>query len=172
MRAILRPALSMLLALTAIHGVASVPALAADAPLTDAREQAPAALIGAWKADLAASKYPGAKPQAALRTFAYTEDGKILVNFVTVNAQGQVSSGHWAAQVDGTPAIEYHSSAKSVPYNVVSLTKVDETKLNLTVTRHGKVDLTATYTLSPDGSRLTYAYGDTAIVYRRWTYLD
>lgn len=148
-----------------------VTALSAAEPqqaLHDAREQAPAGIIGMWKVDLAASTYKGTKPQIATRTFAYTEDGKILVSFATLNAAGALSSGHWAAQVDGSPAIEYHSSAGALAFNVVSLKKVDDATLDLTVTRHGKVSLQATYKISPDGKTLTYSYEGNVIVYRPW----
>lgn len=140
--------------------------------IRDAREQAPAALIGLWKVDLAASTYSGAKPKAAIRSIAYSEDGKLLVSFATHAASGAVSFGHWAAQVDGTPAIEYHSSAGAIAYNVVSLKKVDERTLHLLVTRHGRVDLEAVYQLSPDGRTLTYSYGDNRLVYRPWNLVD
>jgi len=152
---------------------APLPSAAQDSHVvTDAREQAPAGLIGMWKADLDASTFPGAKPQALLRSFAYTEDGKVLVSFATRNAQGAVSSGHWAAQVDGTQEIEYHSSARSVPYNVVSWRLAGEGRLELTVLRHGEVDLTAVYQLASDGQTLTYSYGETTVVYRPWNMID
>ncbi len=147
-------------------------ATAQTANLRDAREQAPAALIGYWKVDLDASTYAGNKPRAATRSFAYTEGGKILVSFATLNASGGFSFGHWAAQVDGTPAVEYHSSAGAIAYNEVSLKKVDDHTLNLTVTRHGKVDLEAVYKLSADGQTLTYSYGGNVLVYRPWTLAD
>jgi hypothetical protein len=159
------------LALSAGLGLGAQQAMSAEA-YRDAREQVPAALIGPWKVDMAASTYAGTKPQAALRTFQYTEDGKVLVTFMTLGANGAYSTGHWAAHPDGTPGIEYHSSAGSIPYNVVSLKKVDETTLNLTVTRHGKVTLEAVYTLSADGKTLTYTYGDNRLVYRRWDKMD
>jgi hypothetical protein len=151
----------------------AIPALAAPGDqLTDAREQAPVGLMGMWMADLEASTFPGAKPKAMLRSFAYTEDGRVLVSFATHNAQGAVSSGHWAAQVDGTPAIEYHSSANSVPYNVVSWRLVGEGRLDLTVSRHGKVDGTGSYQLAADGQTLTYTYGEMTAIYRRWNMVD
>ena len=140
--------------------------------LRDAREQAPAALIGHWKADLAASTYTGNKPQAATRSFAYTEGGRVLVSFATLTASGALTSGHWAAQVDGTPAIEYHSSAGAIAYNVVSFRKLDERTLSLTVTRHGKLDLEARYQLAADGRTLTYSYDGNSIVYRPWNLVD
>jgi len=131
----------------------------------------PEALIGMWKADLAASTFPGPAPKAMLRSFAYSEEGKVLVSFASHNAQGVVSSGHWAAQADGTPGIEYHSSAKSVPYNVVSWRMAGEGRLELTVSRHGEVAGTGVYQLSPDGETLTYTYGEMTVVYRRWDML-
>jgi len=152
--------------------VATAQTPAQTTSIRDAREQAPAALIGYWKADLAASTYAGGKPRAATRSFAYTEGGRILVSFATLNASGAFSFGHWAAQVDGTPAVEYHSAAGSIAYNEVSLRKVDDRTLNLTVTRHGKVDLEAVYQLSADGRTLTYSYGDNVIVYRPWNLAD
>lgn len=166
-----------------VSALMAAPAMSASAPPAaaggaaaeghrDAREIIPAALIGPWKVDLEASKYAGNKPRVALRTFAYTEDGKILVTFMQVGANGNYSTGHWAVQADGTPGNEYHSAAGSIPYNVVSLKKINETTLNLTVSRHGKVSIEAVYTLSGDGKTLTYAYGGNNIVYRRWDNLD
>lgn len=141
--------------------------------LRDAREQTPG-LIGLWKADLPASTYaaPAQKPKIALRSFAYTEEGKVLVTFMTLGANGRYSTGHWAAQVDGSPAIEYHSAGGSIPYNVVNFTKVDDKNFNLIVTRAGHIDIRATYKLSDDQKTLTYAYGGNTIVYKRWEAMD
>lgn len=138
----------------------------------DAREQAPDGLIGMWKADLDASTFSGSTPKALLRSFAYTEGGRVLVSFSTHNAAGNVTSGHWAAQVDGTPGLEYHSSAGAIPYNVVSWRVTAPGQLTLTVSRHGEMNLEAVYQLSEDGQTLTYSYGRNSIVYRRWNMLD
>ena len=140
---------------------------------SDAREQVPAALLGMWKADIAASAYTSTPPREALRSFQYTADAKVLVTFMTVGADGNVTMGHWAAQVDGSEALEYHSNAGSTPYNVVTLSKVDERNFNLVVSRAGVTSITGTYLLSEDGQTLTYKYTasgkDTTVVYRRWT---
>lgn len=87
--------------LAAAMAYAMPAAQAAEEPWhgTDARQQVPNALLGAWKADVAASHYTDPSPRKALRFFAYTEGGKVLVSFMTLNAKGQLSSGHWAAQV-------------------------------------------------------------------------
>lgn len=131
---------------------------AAPVAHVDARERVPAALLGFWKADVAASTYSGAAPREQLRLFSYTADAKVLVTFINTNAAGVTSSGHWAAQVDGSEALEYHSSAGSIAYNVVTLTKVDERNLNLTVGRAGVEDMKGSYALSEDGQTLTYTY--------------
>lgn len=134
----------------------------------DARELAPAALIGPWKADIAASTYVHGKPVREYRTFQYDADGKVLVTFMNVNAKGDYATGHWAAQLDGTPGIEYHSAAGSIPYNVVSFKKIDDNNFTLTVSRNGVVSIQATYNLSADGKTLTYAYNGNTVVYHRW----
>ncbi len=139
---------------------------------TDAREQVSAALLGPWKADIAASHYTDPAPRKALRFFSYTEGGKVLVSFMTLNAKGQFSSGHWAAQVDGTPGIEYHSQGGAIPFNVVYFTKVDDDNYHLVVKRNGKVEITADYSLSKDGRTLSYRYGDTVVVYHRWDMME
>jgi hypothetical protein len=153
-------------------------ALAAPAPpgapavRRDARESVPAALIGAWKVDLARSTYAGTPPRNHLRFFEYTADGKIMVTFMTLSATGAQSTGHWSVQVDGSPGIEYTRSYGSTPYNIVTLTKADEYTFNLTVARHGVMNQTGTFKLSPDGETLTYTYatgaGNTTVIYSRW----
>jgi hypothetical protein len=160
------------LASLAMLAVVVVPLKGFAAEHRDARENVAAGLIGPWKADIAASSYKGPKPVKALRTFQYDADGKVLVTFMTVNAKGEYSTGHWAAQVDGTPGVEYHSAAGSIPFNVVNFKKVDDSNYTLVVSRNGHVDIEATYSLSADGKTLTYAYQDNTIIYHRWDKLD
>ncbi|MCG4272535.1 hypothetical protein [Acetobacter senegalensis] len=138
----------------------------------DARQEMPDVLLGPWKADIAASHYTDPPPRKALRFFSYTEGGKVLVSFMTLNAKGQFSSGHWSASVDGTPGIEYHSQGGSIPFNVVYFTKVDDYDYHLVVKRNGKVEITADYSLSKDGRTLSYRYGDNVIIYHRWNMMD
>ena len=163
-------ALALPLALTASMALSSVGHAQTTPPaaVTDAREMVPSALLGVWKADVAASTYASTPPREQLRIFQYTEDAKLLVMFLNQSANGGQSGGHWAVQVDGTPGIEYHSNHGSTPYNVVTLTKADARTFDLTVARGGEVNLTGRYTLSEDGSTLAYTYGATRILYRRW----
>jgi hypothetical protein len=138
----------------------------------NAQEQAPNALLGAWKVDLGRSKYGGAAPKNNIRTFSYTQDGKLLVTSISLGATGRKSMLHWAVQLDGSPSPEFTDYNGSTPSSVVGLKKQDETTLVLTVWKHGKVTLTGSFKLSPDGETLTYVYGATGgenvIVYKRW----
>lgn len=153
---------------------AAAPAAAtAPAPVRNAQEMAPAALLGAWKADIAASRYTGTAPRNNIRTFSYTDQGKVLVSSMTLNAAGRQSMLHWAVQLDGTPTLEFMSSTGSIPASLVSLKKESETLLRMVVSKHGEVTLTGTMELSANGETLTYAYGapggaQTVIVYRKW----
>lgn len=144
--------------------------------VADARAITPAPLLGVWKADVMASVYSGAPPREQLRVFQYTEDAKLMVVFLTLNNLGEQSGGHWAIQLDGAPGVEYHSSHGPLPYNVVTLKKINERTFDLTVARGGEVNLTGRYELADDGSTLTYSYGEgsraTRIVYRRWEAVD
>lgn len=167
-------ALALIAPGAALAQSAAAPAAHAPAAVrSDAREQVPAALLGMWKADIAASVYTSTPPREALRSFQYTADGKVLVTFMTLGADGSTTLGHWAAQVDGTPGLEYHSNAGSTPYNVINFTRVDARNFNLVVSRGGVVNITGTYLLSEDGQTLTYTYmaggKETTIVYRHWT---
>lgn len=154
---------------TAAQSAITVPA--------NAQEQAPEALLGAWKADIAASRYTGTAPRKNIRTFSYTKDGKLLVASVTLNAAGQVSMLHWAVSLDGAPAPEFTQSSRSVPASLVSLKMQDARTLKMVVSKHGAVNLTGQFVLSEDGKTLRYSYGapggpQNDIVYRRWDMTD
>lgn len=145
---------------------------AAAAPLRNAQEQAPDALLGVWKADVAASKYAGARPRNNIRTFSYTQDGKVLVTSFSLGAEGRVAMLNWTVQLDGSPGNEFQDRAGSIPTNVVALRKQDDRTLILTVSNRGKVTLTGSFKLSEDGRTLTYTYGATGtennIIYHKW----
>jgi hypothetical protein len=140
----------------------------------DARESAPAALMGVWRADVAASTYIGAPPQDHFRIFQYTGEGRIMVSFMTLFADGRVSSGHWAAELDGAPGLEYFSSNGMTPYAVIHLKQRDPNTFELTNSHYGAVASTGVYRLSEDGNTLTLERNpgsetSTQIVYRRWS---
>jgi hypothetical protein len=138
----------------------------------NAQEQIPGAFIGVWKLDLAASKYETSAPKAQYRIFSYTAEGKFLCDYITLPGKGPQAAGNWAVQLDGTPGNEYTGAYGSTPFAVVTLKKQDESSLYLTAARYGNVFEAGTFSISPDGSTLTFNYTqgakkDTA-VYHRW----
>jgi hypothetical protein len=164
---------ALVLCVAGAPGLASAAAAARSAPQSDPRERAPAALLGVWKADIAASGYGANPPREHFRSFQYTEDGKVMVHFGTITAGGQTSHGHWSLQLDGSPGYEYLSTNGSMPLAEIRVTKVDERTLNLTNSTHGKIDSTARYEIAQDGKTLTLvrnpgAANETRIVYRKW----
>lgn len=168
-----------LCAAAAAAGLLLTPAMAmsqASNAIRDARETAPAALLGVWKADVAASTYGSTPPREQLRIFQLSEEGRLMVIFLTLNAAGVQSGGHWSVGLNGEAGAEYHSSYGSTAYNMVTLTMRDARRFDMTVARGGEVNLTGGYVLSEDGSTLTYSYGEgpgaTTILYRRWEALD
>lgn len=154
-------------AIAAIHLFPMSFAYASDGGYRDARELIPEEFLGVWEADLEQSTFEGNAPLKALRTFQLTKQGKVLVTFMTWPSNGSFSMGHWAAQTDGTPGVEYHIRAGSIPYNTIVLRAIDERSLDLRVSRHGVETLAATYELSNDGKTLNYSYEQTTIVYNK-----
>jgi hypothetical protein len=156
--------------------LATSPVLAQHAQIPmipDAREQANPALMGVWKVDPAASTPGSANGAAQFRTFQFTAEGKLMVTFATIQANGRQTFGHWSLQVDGSPGYEYHSGNASTPIAELRLTKADERTYNLTNSVHGKVQSTAVYALSEDGQILTLTRNpgsarEARIVYRKF----
>jgi hypothetical protein len=140
--------------------------------IPDAREQTPAALLGLWKVDGAAST-PASTARSQLRSFSLTADGKLMVAFLTIRADGSQSFGHWSLQVDGSPGSEYRSDNRSVPVAEIRFKKVDETTLNLSNTVAGEVKATSVWKLSDNGATLTATRtprggATTVTVYKKW----
>jgi hypothetical protein len=146
----------------------------AQLTVRDVRQTAPAALLGTWKVDQAASTPPTTPQAIQLRTFQYAEDGKLLVSFINIAADGTQELGNWSLHLDGSAGYERRSDNGSTPIAEIRFRKIDEHRLDLTNTAGGVVAATAVYTLSADGKTLTAvrkAAGGamTTTVYKRWT---
>ena len=124
----------------------------------DAREIAPEALIGTWVLNVARSTYTGGArpPKSEVRNFDYTRDAMILCHGVTVNANGNRRSFHWAVTLDGVEHPEYaRGEGATVPY-LVGMKKMDEHTLGMTASRFGNPFMVAEWKLSEDGNTLTH----------------
>lgn len=174
----MRTIFSIFTAFVVVFGaVSAVNAQSRPMVAANAQEVAPEELLGVWKADIAASHYVGTAPQNNIRSFSYTEGGKVLVTSTTRNAAGRISMLHWAVQLDGTPAAEYTQVSRSTPASLVGLKMEDSQTFVMTVLEHGQITLVGEMKLSDAGETLTYSYGapgaeQNRIVYHRWTMND
>lgn len=140
----------------------------------DAREQVPAGLIGIWKLDTGASSAAAAgKNVIQLRSFQYSEDGRLLVNFIMVGEDARQMFGHWELQVDGSSGYEFRSDNGSTPIAEIRFKKVDAHTFDLSNLVAGELQSTALYKLSDDEKTLTMTRSNkkgekTTYIYRRW----
>jgi hypothetical protein len=172
----------LLIALAAVSMIGTAGAQTAPSPApaptrVDAREQIPPALIGAWKFSPTESKFaPGKAPKMQYRIFSYTADGMLLVDYLTLGANGTMSAGNWTSSFDGTPRVEYMRVYGSTPYAMVVLTMKDARTFDLTAAKHGNVFETGQFVLAPDGQTLTFTYqagGATSVaVYHPWNLVN
>lgn len=138
----------------------------------NAQEDIPPGLIGAWQLDLASSTLGKNAPKNDIRIFDYTHDGLLLCTHLTLDSHGVPTSGHWALNPDGGEGLEYTRPYGSTPFMVLILKKVGDTTFQITDMHNGKVFMTSTYKLEPDGNTLTLSRGTgdrkSVAVYRRW----
>jgi hypothetical protein len=124
------------------------------APVRDARQAAPPALIGTWVLNLSKSKFPGTPPRSEVRTFDYTMNGMLLHTYAAVTADGTNTFGHWYGKVDGE-AEDYLRPSGSTPVFVIGLKRVDDYNIEMVLKRGGIVESKGLFTLSQDGQTLT-----------------
>jgi hypothetical protein len=127
---------------------------ASPQPVRDAREAAPAALIGTWVLNLDKSKFPGTPPKAEVRTFDYTIDGMLLHTYAAVTAAGNNTFGHWYGRLDAEGG-DFLRPSGSTPAMIIGLKKIDEYNLEIVIKQHGVVGSKGMFTLSKDGQTLT-----------------
>ena len=131
--------------------------LATAIPETALAESNP--LIGAWKLNLAKSKYMGAPPPRST-TLTFTAEGQNLTNTAdTIDAQGQTVKTVFVHIYDGKP----HPTT-GVPgglYDSSAYTKSDANTINIVRSKDGKAVQTGWAVLSGDGKTYTVTTGGT-----------
>jgi hypothetical protein len=72
------------------------------------------AVIGTWKFNLEASKFPGPAPQTEIRSYRLTDGGVLIGLAINIDAQGRPSFLQFAAKPDGKdyPEFDTQSAAK------------------------------------------------------------
>lgn len=124
----------------AVGGIAVASAASAKDPI-----------IGTWQLNVAKSKFsPGPAPKSHTRTYMATADG-IELTYETVAADGSATSGKSSYKYDGK---DYEITGSS-DFDTVALKRVDDSTVESTQKKAGKVVGATTRTVSKDGKVMT-----------------
>lgn len=105
-------------------------------------------VIGTWQLNVAKSKYtPGPGPKSEMRTYAANGDASAK----GVDASGKATSSQWTIIYDGKD----RPLTGSPDADMLSLKRIDPNHVEFTQKRGGKVAMTGTRTISPDGKVMT-----------------
>ncbi|WP_173568509.1 hypothetical protein [Acetobacter conturbans] len=106
------------------------------------------------------------------RIFDYTEQGMLLVDYLTMTTNGTLTSGNWTSAFDGSFRPEYMRPYGATPFAMVRLVKTADHALDLVAMKNGVVFETGRLVIAPDGKTLTFTYqagGKTSVaVYHPW----
>ena len=114
--------------------------------------QAADPLYGTWKLDVSKSKFdPGPPPKSITVVFEPAGDG-VKVKADTVDAKGMATQTNYAGSYDGK---DYPITGASTGADTVALKRIDERTTQRIDKKAGKVVMTFTRRVSPDGKALT-----------------
>jgi hypothetical protein len=104
------------------------------------------AVIGTWKLNVAASKFPEPAPQSEVRSYRLTEGGVLIGVAVNIDAQGRPNFLQFAAKPDGkAPARTYAEMPTADPRKVHWVDKAG-----------GKIIASGEKGVSKDGKHLSF----------------
>ena len=110
--------------------------------------------VGLWQLNLAKSKYtPGPAPKSQT-LYVQGEGQNRKATAVGLDAQGNPAATVFMHIYDGQPH-QTTAVAGTLPYDSSAYTRVNANTLNFTRTKAGKVVLTGTSVVSPDGKTYT-----------------
>jgi hypothetical protein len=116
-------------------------------------------LVGTWELNVAKSKYtPGPAPKSETRTYVVAGQD-IKASSKGVDGSGKPTAGSWTVNYDGKdrPETGYPNA------DTLSLKRVNHFSSEFTQKRAGKVVITGTRTISPDGKVMTITYKGTDV---------
>jgi hypothetical protein len=113
--------------------------------------QAADPLVGKWELNVAKSKYnPGPAPQSESRT--YVVAGKdIKASMKGVDSTGKPTAGSWIINYEG----KERPMTGVADADTLTFKRVDASTVEFTQKKAGKVVITGTRTISPDGKVMT-----------------
>jgi hypothetical protein len=108
-------------------------------------------LLGTWELNVAKSNYtPGPAPKSETRTYVVAGQG-IEASSKGVDGRGNPTAASWTINYDG----KYHPESGNPNADSLSLKRVNARSAEFTQKRAGKVVITGTRTISPDGNTMT-----------------
>ncbi len=108
-------------------------------------------LVGTWELNVAKSKYtPGPAPKSETRTYVVAGQD-IKASSEGVDGTGKPTAASWTVNYDGKD----HPETGNPNADTLSLKRVNAFSAKFTQKRAGKVVITGTRTISPDGKVMT-----------------
>jgi hypothetical protein len=122
------------------------------------------AVIGTWKLNAAASKFPGPPPQTHVRSYRMSENGVLIGIAVIVDAQGRPNFLQFAAKVDGKDypefsadsAAKYLSDGTTPPRTYAEIPGNDPLKVKWVDKMGGKLLFSGEKWVSADGKTMSF----------------
>ena len=122
------------------------------------------AVLGTWKLNVEASKFPGPAPQTHVRSYRLSDDGVLIGVAVIVDSQGRPSFLQFAARVDGKdyPEFNTESAAKYLsdgtvpPRTYAEIPTGDPLKVKWVDKVGGKLLFSGEKWVSIDGKKLSF----------------
>jgi hypothetical protein len=122
------------------------------------------AILGTWKFNAAASKFPGPAPQDEIRSYRLTDGGVLIGVAVNIDAQGRPNFLQFAAKPDGKdyPEFDTQSAAKyladgTVPVRTYAEIRTsDPRKVHWIDKAGGKIISSGDKWVSKDGKQLSF----------------
>jgi hypothetical protein len=122
------------------------------------------AIIGTWKFNVEASKFPGPAPQAEIRSYRLTDSGVLIGVAINIDAQGRPSFLQFAAKPDGNdyPEFDTASAAKyladgTAPARTYAEIRTDDPrKVHWIDKAGGKILSSGEKWVSKDGKQLSF----------------
>ena len=121
------------------------------------------AVIGTWKLNIEASKFPGPPPQTHVRSYRVV-DGKLIGVAVSVDAQGRPNFLQFAAGLDGKDypefstdsAAKYLSDGTTPPRTYAEIPTSDPLKVKWVDKMGGKILVSGEKWVSADGKKMSF----------------
>jgi hypothetical protein len=114
-------------------------------------------VVGKWELNVAKSKYtPGPAPKSETRTYVVAGQD-IKASSKGVDGTGKPTAASWTLNYDG----KYRPETGYSNADELSVKRVNASSTEFTQKRAGKVVITGTRTISPDGKVMTITYKGT-----------